>query len=75
MNVNRWIRQSHRILSVIFIITVIANLAAMAFGEPPAWIVYSPLLPLFLLMFSGVYMFALPHASRWLGGRDVGAMD
>ena len=22
----------------------------MAFGQPPAWIVYSPLLPLFLLL-------------------------
>lgn len=72
---NQWVRQAHRALSVIFTITVIANLAAMALGEPPAWIVYSPLLPLFLLMFSGVYMFALPHAAKWLGRRGVGATD
>jgi hypothetical protein len=30
----------------------------------PAWIVYSPLAPLFLLMFSGLYMVAQPHLQR-----------
>ncbi len=58
------IRQSHRWLSIIFTLTVAANFAAMAFGEPPAWIVYSPLPPLFLLLFSGLYMFALPYVRR-----------
>jgi hypothetical protein len=37
-------------------------------GQPPAWIVYSPLPPLFLLMFSGIYMFALPYAASWRQG-------
>ena len=59
------IRQGHRWLAIIFTITVVANFAAMARGEPPAWIVYSPLLPLFLLLFSGLYMFVLPYAVRW----------
>ena len=27
-----------------------------------------PLPPLFLLMFSGLYMFVLPHAARWRSG-------
>ena len=58
------IRQSHRWLSIIFTLTVATNFAAMAFGEPPAWIVYSPLPPLFLLLFSGLYMFALPYVRR-----------
>lgn len=57
------IRQVHRWLSIIFTLTVIANFAAMALGEPPAWIVYSPLLPLFLLLFTGLYMFALPYVA------------
>ncbi len=61
MNRNRYIRQVHRWLSIIFTVTVIANFAAMARGEPPAWIVYSPLLPLFLLLFTGLYMFVLPY--------------
>jgi hypothetical protein len=68
-----WIRQGHRWLSIIFTVTVIANFVAMARGEPPAWIVYSPLLPLFLLLFSGLYMFILPYAVRWRGrGRAEG---
>jgi cellulose synthase/poly-beta-1,6-N-acetylglucosamine synthase-like glycosyltransferase len=58
---NGWIRQMHRWLAILFTATVIANFAAMALGEPPAWVVYSPLLPLFLLLFTGLYMFALPY--------------
>ena len=64
MNWNMLIRQTHRWLSIIFTVTVIANFVAMGFGEPPPWIVYSPLLPLFLLLFSGLYMFALPYFSK-----------
>lgn len=67
MNWSKWIRQLHRWLSIIFTVTVIANFAAMAMGRPPAWIVYSPLIPLFLLLFSGLYMFVLPYAARWRG--------
>lgn len=58
-----WIRQGHRWLSIIFTLTVIANFVARALGEPPVWVVYSPLIPLFLLLFSGLYMFALPYLS------------
>lgn len=61
MNWNKSIRQLHRWLSIIFTMTVIANFATMAVGTPPAFVVYSPLPPLFLLLFSGLYMFALPY--------------
>jgi hypothetical protein len=64
-----WIRQTHRWLSLIFTATVAANFVAMALGQPPAWIVYSPLPPLFLLLFSGLYLFVLPYANRWSGAR------
>ena len=73
MSLNGVIRQGHRWLSIIFTATVIANFVAMALGEPPAWIVYSPLLPLFLLMFSGLYMFVLPYAARRNSGRRIGS--
>jgi hypothetical protein len=53
MDLSAWIRQSHRWLSILFTLTVIANFAVRAFGEPPAWVTYSPLPPLFLLLFSG----------------------
>ena len=58
------IRQIHRWLSIAFTVTVIANFVVRIWGEPPAWVTYSPLLPLFLLLFSGLYMFVLPYAVR-----------
>jgi hypothetical protein len=72
MTLNDLIRQGHRWLAILFTTTVIANFIAMALGPPPAWIVYSPLLPLFLLMFSGLYMFVLPYAASWRSGRRAG---
>lgn len=67
---SKWIRQTHRWLSIIFTVTVIANFVTMAFGPPPAWIVYSPLIPLFLLLFSGLYMFVLPYVARSRGTQE-----
>lgn len=69
MNVSKWIRQVHRWLSVIFTVTVLANFAILGINESdrPMWVVYSPLIPLFLLLFSGLYMFALPYANKWRG--------
>ena len=62
---SKLIRKTHRWLGIAFTLTVIANFLAMAIvGTPPAWITYSPLLPLFLLMFSGLYMFFLPYATK-----------
>jgi hypothetical protein len=61
---NYWIRQFHRWVSIVFTLTVLANFAAMTQGPPPAWITYSPLLPLALLLFSGLYLFVLPYAVR-----------
>lgn len=60
MTWNTGIRQFHRWTSIVFTATVAANFVTMSFGEPPAWVTYSPLPPLFLLLFSGLYMFALP---------------
>lgn len=64
MSWNAWIRQIHRWLAILFTLTVLANFAAMTQGTPPAWITYSPLAPLFMLMFTGLYMFALPYVAR-----------
>jgi hypothetical protein len=65
LNWNKWIRRIHRWLSIAFTVAVIANFAALGLGEPPVWIVYSPLPPLFLLLFTGLYMFMLPYDIRW----------
>ena len=71
MNWNVWIRQAHRWVSIAFTLTVVANFVARAAGEgePAAWITYSPLLPLALLLFSGLYLFVLPYSARWRGAR------
>jgi hypothetical protein len=61
MSWDAWIRLSHRWLAIIFTLTVIANFIALSQGTPPAWITYSPLPPLFLMLFTGLYMFALPY--------------
>lgn len=69
MSVERLVRQSHRWLSLVFTTTVAANFAARALvpGEPPAWLTYAPLPPLFLQLFSGLYLFFLPY----VGARRV----
>jgi len=65
------IRQIHRWVSIIFTVTVIANFIALAQvgGTPPPWITYSPLPPLAFLLFTGLYMFALPYIVRWRSRR------
>ena len=69
MNWNKWIRQIHRWLSIAFTVTVIANFIALAQGKPPDWVTYSPLLPLGLLLLTGLYMFVLPYAAKWRSGQ------
>ncbi len=61
---NKLIRQTHRWLSMAFTLTVIANFVAMSQGTPPPWVTYSPLLPLALLLLTGLYMFVLPYTAR-----------
>jgi hypothetical protein len=70
VNWNVRIRQIHRWVSIIFTVTVIANFVALGVGKgamPPPWVTYSPLPPLFLLLFTGLYLFVLPYAARRRG--------
>jgi hypothetical protein len=72
MKWNYWIRQIHRWLGVAFTVTVLANVVVIAAGQgemPPLWVTYSPLIPLFLLWFSGLYLFVLPYSTKWRGRR------
>lgn len=66
-----WVRQIHRWVSIVFTLTVLANFVALAAGGgamPPPWITYAPLLPLFLLLFTGLYLFVLPYALKRRSG-------
>jgi hypothetical protein len=54
-------------VSIAFTLAVIANFVDMAIrpGHPPSLVTYSPLLPLALLLFTGLYLFVLPYTVRW----------
>jgi hypothetical protein len=69
---NKWVRQIHRWISILFTLTVIANFIALSRGKPPDWITYSPLLPLALLLLTGLYLFVLPYAARRRGSTESG---
>lgn len=49
-----------------FTLCVVANFVQMGLkpGQPPNLVTYSPLLPLFLLWSTGLYLFALPYFSK-----------
>ena len=59
-----WVRRTHRWISILFLLTVMANFAVRIAGPPPAWITYAPLPPLFLLMGSGLVMLIAPAFKR-----------
>jgi hypothetical protein len=70
MNWNNWIRQFHRWLSIIFTVVVAGIFITLGAGmEPASWVYLMPLIPLALLMLSGLYMFTLPYAAKWRGAR------
>jgi hypothetical protein len=73
LNWNKWIRQIHRWLSIVFTVTVIANFVALARGHgmPPPLVTYSPLLPLALLLLTGLYLFVLPYVNKWRRARTI----
>lgn len=74
MNWNRSIRQIHRWLSIVFTLGVLVNFGALGLGiaEPPFWVYLLALIPLFLLLFSGLYLFVLPYLAR---GRSETVID
>jgi hypothetical protein len=64
---SHFIRQTHRWVSIVFTATVVANFVAMALSsgaQPPPYITYAPLLPLFVLSLSGLYLFVLPFTAE-----------
>ena len=65
MSWNHRIRQTHRWVSVVFTLAVIANFVAMGLGSQAVWIGLLALFPLALLLFTGLYLFALPYAAKW----------
>lgn len=58
---NGWIRKLHRWTSIVFLAIVGFLFVLQAFTSPAEWAYYLPLLPLVLLMPTGLYMFLRPY--------------
>jgi uncharacterized membrane protein SirB2 len=63
------IRQTHRWLSIVFTVGVVVNFVVYSIrgkDHPPAfWVNLLALVPVFLLLISGLYLFVLPYVARW----------
>ena len=73
MNWSKGVVQVHRWMSMVFTVTVVATFVALAQKEPIVWVSYLPLAPLALLWLTGLYLFVLPHATRWRSRRRTAA--
>ena len=71
MNWNAWVRQIHRWLSIAFTVAVIINIVALV-QKAAVWVGILALLPLALLMLTGLYLFVLPYAAKWRNARGAG---
>jgi len=75
MTPSKWIRQIHRWLSIAFTLAVISYIVAMSRGgQPPIWLGLCALIPLILLLFTGLYLFFLPYAPRSRDDRQRSAV-
>ncbi len=61
-------RQVHRWLSIVFTIGVVINFITYSITgkdhPPPFWVNLLALVPVFLLLITGLYLFALPYLRR-----------
>lgn len=78
MNWNSRIRQFHRWMSITFTVGVVANIVCVVASvreEIAIGVGLATLVPLFLLLFTGLYMFALPYMAKSPDRQQAGAMD
>ena len=68
MNWNKWIRQSHRWLSIAMTAAVIVNFVIIVAGRYARWVGLLAVLPFALQLVTGLYLFVLPYATKWRGG-------
>jgi hypothetical protein len=61
---NKLIRTTHRWLGISLIALTIINAIAFGMGYAIPWLYYLPLVPLFLSMLSGLWMFVLPYLGK-----------
>jgi len=59
-------------VSIAFTVAVIVNVVAVGQGEYAVWVGLLALIPLALLLFTGLYLFVLPYATKWRRGWRTG---
>ena len=55
-------------MSITFTVAVLLNFVLVRQGPYPVWLGVFTLVPLALLLVTGLYMFVLPYAVRWRRG-------
>ena len=75
LNANQWVRRIHRWPSIAFTVAVIATSIALAQEQPIVWVSYVPLLPLGLLLLTGLHLFVLPYVTQSRSGRRTVAVS
>jgi hypothetical protein len=71
LNWNKWIRQTHRWLSIVFLVAVTVNGIAVGMKKYTNSLGLLAVLPLALLFFTGMYLFVLPYVAKWRAGRRI----
>ncbi len=69
MNWNKWVRQTHRWLSIVFTVAVIINGVTVVRGKYNNRLGLSAVAILALLLLTGLYLFVLPYTAKWRSGR------
>ena len=72
MNWNKWFRQTHRWLSIAFTVAIIINGVAVAQHKYSNRLGLMAVFVLALEFFTGMYLFVLPYATKWLAARRAG---
>jgi len=69
LNLSKWIRQTHRWLSMAFTVAVIINIVAIAQKKYTNSVGLLAVVPLALQFFTGLYLFVPPYATKWRARR------
>jgi len=68
LNWNKWVRQTHRWLSIAFTAAVIVNGVAVTQKRYTNRLGLLAVFVLALQFFTGLYLFGLPYAAKWRNG-------
>ena len=69
MHWSKWVRLTHRWLSIAFTVVVIINGVAVAQNKYTNRLGLSAVFVLALEFFTGLYLFALPYVAKWFNKR------